>query len=75
MLLTTGRVCAKGKRLSLIGESLTKILTAILDTMLAMGMSPRSRRSSCTNSKRALVTAAAGFARVVPPFILAGRPT
>ena len=75
MLLTNGRVCAKGKRLSLIGGSLTKISTAILDTMLAMGMSPRSGRSSCTNSKLALVPAAAGFAQVVRPFILAGRAT
>ena len=75
MLLTNGRACAKGKRLSLIGESLTKISAAILDTMLAMGMSPRSGRSSCPSSKLALVTAAAGIERVVCPFILAGRAT
>ena len=75
MLLTNGRVCATGKRLSLIGGSLTKISTAILDTMSAMGISPPSSRSSWTSSKAALVTAAAGFARVVRPFILAGRAT
>ena len=75
MLLTNGRVWTKGKRLSLIGGSLTKISTANLDTMVAMDMSLPSSGSSCTNSKLTLVTAAAGFARVVRPFILAGRAT
>lgn len=75
MLRTNGRLRAKGKRLSFLGGSLTKISTAILDTMLAMDMSPPSSRSRCTNTKLALVTATAGLARVVRPFTLAGRAT